>query len=166
MGRKRFREDLFYRISVLPIVVPPLRERLEDVPVLAEHFVEQIARREGREPVALTTEALDLLTDYDWPGNVRELENICERAAVLAGDRQIDAETIRPWLAAGNRPRQENASSGRHGHILADLERATIERTLTQYDGNRQKTAKALGIGVRTLGLKLKRWREEVLETV
>ncbi len=161
ISRKRFREDLYYRLSVLPVLVPPLRERLEDIPALSDYFLERIARREGREAARFSAAALDLLTGYEWPGNVRELENICERAAVLAGDTRIEADTIRPWLAVKLRPARDAERSGRHGHILKDLEREAIERTLVQFSGNREQTAKALGIGLRTLGLKLKRWREE-----
>jgi len=160
--RKRFREDLFYRLSVLPIVVPPLRERLEDIPLLSDYFLERIARREGREPASFTPTTLDLLTNYEWPGNVRELENVCERAAVLAAGSRIEADTIRPWLAVHPRPARDGGRPRRHGHVLEDVERETIERMLSQFNGNRQQTAKALGIGLRTLGLKLKRWREEV----
>jgi len=161
ISRKRFREDLYYRLSVLPVSVPPLRERLEDIPALSDHFLERIARREGREAAQFTAAALDLLTGYEWPGNVRELENICERAAVLAGDTRIEADTIRPWLAVKLRPVRDGEQPRRHGHILKDLERETIEQALVQFNGNREQTARALGIGLRTLGLKLKRWREE-----
>ncbi|MBN1345975.1 MAG: sigma-54-dependent Fis family transcriptional regulator [Phycisphaerae bacterium] len=161
VSRKRFREDLFYRLSVLPVVVPPLRERLEDVPALVDCFLDRIARREGREPVSFADEALDLLLDYEWPGNVRELENVCERAAVLAGNRCIEADAIRPWLAMAAPSAAARQKSYRPGHILEDMEREAIERMLSQFNGHRERTAKALGIGVRTLGLKLKRWRED-----
>ncbi len=161
VSRERFREDLFYRLSVLPLVIPPLRERLEDIPALTDHFLGRIARREGREAVSFTDEALDLLMGYDWPGNVRELENVCERAAVLAGGDRIQANAIRPWLVVGSRPAEGGQGVRRQGHILEDMERETIERTLSAFNGHRERTAKALGIGLRTLGLKLKRWREE-----
>ncbi len=159
--RERFREDLFYRLSVLPIVVPPLRERLEDIPSLTDCFLARIARREGREPATFTAEAIDVLLSYDWPGNVRELENLCERAAILTQDSKIDAGTIRPWLTTLTPPAAKTGRHTRPGHILEDVERETIERTLEQCNGHRERTAKALGIGVRTLGLKLKKWREE-----
>jgi transcriptional regulator with PAS, ATPase and Fis domain len=159
--RDRFREDLFYRLSVLPILVPPLRDRLDDIPALSDYFLERISRREGREPASFSDGALNLLTSYDWPGNVRELENICERAAVLASGAQISADAIRAWLTAGIQPTRDHRGAYRQGHILEDVEREMIERTLSQFNGHRERTAKALGIGVRTLGLKLKRWREE-----
>ncbi len=161
VARRRFREDLFYRLSVLPVTIPPLRDRPDDIPVLTDYFLQRITRREGREPMAFSTEALDLLMDYRWPGNVRELENVCERAVVLAGGDVIEAEVIHPWLnirSVESDPQQ--GASARHGHMLEDLEREVIERTLAQFKGHRERTAKALGIGVRTLGLKLKQWRD------
>jgi DNA-binding NtrC family response regulator len=161
VARKRFREDLFYRLSVLPVVIPPLRDRPEDVPMLADYFLERIARREGREPVCLAPETLELMTDYHWPGNVRELENICERAAVLACGDRIEAGSIRPWLNVPFGASGSDRPAPRSGHMLEDMERDLIQRTLVQFSGHRERTAKALGIGVRTLGLKLKQWREE-----
>ncbi|MFW6031954.1 MAG: sigma-54-dependent transcriptional regulator, partial [Phycisphaeraceae bacterium] len=95
-----FRQDLYYRLNVLPIHLPPLRERPGDIPLLAEHFLSKLARREGREPRAFDDEALRLLESYDWPGNVRELQNICERASVLSQGPEIPAGLIQPWLAA------------------------------------------------------------------
>ncbi len=160
VARRRFREDLFFRVSVLPLTLPPLRERREDVPELAAHFLRRIALREGREPKVLTPAAVGLLQTYHWPGNVRELQNICERAVVLCQDEQIDVGLIEPWLSA--EPRLENgARPMRPGHLMEDMERALIEQTLLRFNGHREKTAKALGIGVRTLGMKLKAWREE-----
>ncbi|MFP4144966.1 MAG: sigma-54-dependent transcriptional regulator, partial [Phycisphaeraceae bacterium] len=94
-----FRQDLYYRLNVLPIHLPPLRERPGDIPLLAEHFLSKLARREGREPRAFDDEALRLLESYDWPGNVRELHNICERASVLSQGPEIPAGLIQPWLA-------------------------------------------------------------------
>ena len=156
----RFREDLYYRLSVLPLAVGPLRGRREDIPELAAHFLEQIARRDGRQTKRFSVGALITLHEYDWPGNVRELENVCQRASVLAVDDEIPADLIRPWLVS-NRESEPDASRFRPGHILEDMERNMIEQTLLRFNGHREKTAKALGIGVRTLGMKLKRWREE-----
>ncbi len=161
VARRRFREDLFFRISVLPILIPPLRDRREDVPELAEGFMMQIARREGREPRQITGRAMSLLQNYHWPGNVRELQNICERAAVLCQDDQIDSPMIEPWLATPEVRTENLTRQGRPGHLMEDMERALIEQTLLKFNGHREKTAKTLGIGVRTLGMKLKKWREE-----
>ncbi len=162
VSRQRFREDLFYRLSVLPVYVPPLRQRRDDLPALSQYFLDRIARREGADPKRFSDGALEVLSGYDWPGNVRELENLCERAAVLSEGDRVEADMIRPWLASSRPgPDVELSHGPRDGHILEDVERETIERTLKQFNGHRERTAKALGIGLRTLGLKLKRWREE-----
>lgn len=160
VARKRFREDLYFRLNVLPIVVPPLRDRREDVPMLAMHFLKRAARRAGRPVLRLEDRALRLLREYDWPGNVRELENLCERASVLVVDGELTADVVAPWL--GSIQRSDGLDQKpRFGHILEDMERQLIEKTLAECGGHRAKTAAALGIGVRTLGLKLKQWREE-----
>jgi DNA-binding NtrC family response regulator len=156
----QFREDLYYRLSVLPIFVPPLRERRDDIPLLCDYFLERLAMRSRTAPVKLDRMTLKILESYDWPGNVRELENLIERAWVLSGGENITAEMIEPWLRKTQTPEK---TISRPGHILEDNERDLILRTLHQFNGHRAKTAKALGIGLRTLGLKLKRWQEEGL---
>ncbi len=163
-----FRQDLYYRLNVLPIQVPPLRERLNDVPLLAEHFLVQVAMREGREPKVFEADAIDLLKQYRWPGNVRELQNICERASVLTRATTISAVTIRPWLVEPEAAAQTVPAPDHCSRRLVDVQRDQILRTLEQFGGNRRQTAEALGIGIRTLGLKLKRWKQEklVAETV
>ena len=158
--RRRFREDLFFRVSVLPVVLPPLRDRREDIPELVTHFLTRIAAREARVKPEVTQRALTAMENYRWPGNVRELQNVCERAFVLCGDGPIDVALIEPWLSAELKGQGLNRPM-RPGHMMEDMERALIEQTLIQYNGHREKTAKALGIGVRTLGMKLKKWREE-----
>lgn len=202
-----FRQDLFYRLNVLPISIPPLRERAGDVSVLSQYFVDQIARRDGRRAMAFDDEARRLLEGYAWPGNVRELQNICERAVVLSDSKSttIASTLVEPWLMTA-RPAQKATplrAAGLNGSVqhagsmaepkplthatplhretttagfrselsadlpgertLAEIERDTIVATLQRFNGHRQKTAKALGIGVRTLGLKLKKWKEESL---
>ncbi len=162
-AKARFREDLYYRLSVLPIEVPPLRERREDIPLLLEHFVSGIAAREGRERARFAPDALRLLEEYSWPGNVRELENLCERVCVLEPGREVAAAAIAPLL---NGPIKSATAPAqglqyRDGRILDDAERDLILRTLERFGGHRERTARALGIGLRTLGLKLKKWREE-----
>jgi transcriptional regulator with GAF, ATPase, and Fis domain len=159
VARRRFREDLFFRVSVLPVSLPPLRDRREDIPELANYFLTRIARREGRERQEITARALSVMENYRWPGNVRELQNVCERAVVLCPEGQIDAGLIEPWLSS--EIKTEGGRPARPGHLMEDMERCLIEQTLVQYNGHREKTAKALGIGVRTLGMKLKKWREE-----
>jgi len=170
-----FRHDLFFRVNVLPLAVPPLRERLADVPALVGHFVGEVCRREGRAIPQIDAEALALLSIYAWPGNVRELQNVCERAVVLCGmgrspdePRRISAGLVAPWLTGGDITAThqgmllEPKLRAGVGDVrpLEDLEREIIVEALRRLGGHRQKTAKALGIGVRTLGLKLKKWKE------
>lgn len=174
-----FRQDLYFRLNVLPIVLPPLRDRIEDVTMLAPHFVNQVCTREGRPVKRLTESALEALMGYSWPGNVRELQNLCERAVVLSGKDEIAADLIAPWLTSGP-PAMPSAgtlieatmkTNGFHPPAVAigepkhlsDIEREVIVSTLGRFHGHRQKTARALGIGVRTLGLKLKKWKQEKL---
>ena len=161
VGRRRFREDLYYRLNVLPVAVPPLRDRLEDVKELASYFLEQATIRDGAKPLELAPDALAVLSAYDWPGNVRELENLCRRAGTLCSDSRLTAELIEPWLRSSPVGAEESLGTLRDGSMLQDMERKLIERTLQRFDGHRAKTAKALGMGVRTLGMKLKQWREE-----
>jgi transcriptional regulator with PAS, ATPase and Fis domain len=159
VAQGRFRSDLFYRLNVVPIDLPPLRARIDDVPDLAKHFLHQIAKRENTAFRHIESEALRLLQRYHWPGNVRELQNIIERAVVMESDPGvIRAATISPWLKQGE---TLPAASSLAGKPLADIEKQVILSTLQQFRGHRMKTANALGIGVRTLGMKLKRWREE-----
>jgi DNA-binding NtrC family response regulator len=155
-----FRQDLFYRLNVVPIELPPLRQRSGDVAELCRHFLHQIARRENSPFRHIEPEALRLLQRYPWPGNVRELQNIIERACVLELEAGvIRADTLEPWLQIGDA--RGSVIEDLAGKPLADIERQVILSTLQQFKGHRQKTAGALGIGVRTLGMKLKRWKDE-----
>jgi two-component system response regulator HydG len=157
----RFRRDLFYRLNVVPIDLPALRERVEDIPDLCRHFLSQISKREKKPFRHIESEAIRLLQRYPWPGNVRELQNIIERASVLEqAEGVVRACTIEPWLKVRNGNGAVNVD-GLAGKPLADIEKQVILSTLEQFKGHRIKTAHALGIGVRTLGMKLKRWREE-----
>ena len=161
VSRERFREDLFYRLNVLPVRVPALRERLEDVPELVMHFLEQAVRQDGGRSLRVAPDAMRLLTNHTWPGNIRELENLCRRAVTLAATDVITASLIEPWLGISPTKRLDGFGTLREGRMLQDMERQLIERTLAQYNGHRARSAKALGMGVRTLGMKLKQWREE-----
>jgi len=155
-----FREDLFYRLNVVPIELPPLRQRIEDVPELCRHFLHQVARRESAAFRHIEPDALRLLQRYPWPGNVRELQNIVERASVLESEPGIiRAVTIDPWLRTT--PISNGAVHDLAGKPLADIEKEVILSTLERFRGHRIKTAGALGIGVRTLGMKLKKWKED-----
>ncbi len=156
----KFREDLFYRLNVLPIEVPPLRDRRDDVSRLVEYFMGRTGRPDGRASVTVEPAAMRVLRDYHWPGNVRELENVCERAVVMVADRIVRASVIEPWLQ-GEIQSHDGFRNLRPGQLMEDMERQLIERTLIQFNGHREKTARALGIGVRTLGMKLKKWQEQ-----
>ncbi len=163
----RFREDLYYRLAVVPLLVPPLRERRGDVAVLLDHFFAAAASRLQCEPCRLTDDARSLLLEYRWPGNVRELQNLTTRATVLAGGDRLTPQDLAPWLVeppgavAG-----EAAAVLPLGLKLDELERRMIEATLARFGGHRAKTAEALGIGLRTLTTKLKTYggRDETLE--
>ena len=165
----KFRGDLFYRLNVVPIDIPPLRRRGEDVPDLCRHFLHQVAKRDRSPFRHIEPEATRLLQRYDWPGNVRELQNIVERACVLEAEPGVvRAATIGPWLggvgvngAAGRPTAGSSAVEELAGKPLADIEKKVILSTLQQFKGHRAKTAVALGIGIRTLGMKLKRWKDE-----
>jgi DNA-binding NtrC family response regulator len=155
----KFRQDLFFRLAVVPLVVPPLRERREDVPELIEHFLQQSAELLARDPVVLDASAYDLLTGYDWPGNVRELENLVKRISVLNTGGRATADELRRWflptVPASARPTSAGVPVGLS---LEEMERRLIEATLERFEGHREKTAKALGIGVRTLSGKLRQY--------
>ncbi len=160
VARKRFRGDLYYRLNVLPICVPPLRERAEDIEELCNLFLTETRHEEVVKAKGFSPAALRMLCEYSWPGNVRELENLCRRAATLCSSEIIDADLIGPWLRTEAGATDE-VGTLRDGRMLEDMERQLITRTLTRFNGHRVKTAKALGMGVRTLGMKLKQWREE-----
>jgi DNA-binding NtrC family response regulator len=158
----RFRADLFYRLNVISLHVPPLRQRREDVPALVEHFLTLYRDRFNRPALALTDEALERLSTYGWPGNVRELRNALERAAALTQGDQIEAEHVLPAAASRATPRDEAAPSadGQGGApvTLEELERQHILRVLEQTGGNRERAASILGISARTLYRKLREY--------
>jgi DNA-binding NtrC family response regulator len=154
-----FREDLFYRLNVIPIRVPALRERPDDVPVLALRFLARAAARLGRETPTLASDALDALARYAWPGNVRELENLMERLVVLSPRGRLEADDLPALIRVGSPP----ASSGApphppSGERLSDVERARILDVLSSCDGNKKLAASVLGIHRSTLYAKLARY--------
>ncbi len=155
----RFREDLFYRLNVVHIEVPPLRERPEDIPVLAGHFLTLMTGRLGRPDLRFSDEALQLLCAYHWPGNVRELENTVERAVILADGDEIDLSSL-PKELHGAGSSEASAPSGPGDLSLKkarrDLEIELIRRALDRTGGNRTHAAKELGISHRALLYKLK----------
>ncbi|MBI4246104.1 MAG: sigma-54-dependent Fis family transcriptional regulator, partial [Candidatus Rokubacteria bacterium] len=156
---KRFREDLYYRLKVITVNVPPLRERREDIQVLAEHFLRLYAAKNNRRLDGFTDEALRRLEGYSWPGNVRELENVVERGVVLARGSRIEVTDL-PEEIAGATPLPEGVLSVRIGTPLAEIEQRLLEATLRATKGNKTLTAKLLGIDPRTVARKLERWDE------
>ncbi|HLM56700.1 MAG TPA: sigma-54 dependent transcriptional regulator [Pyrinomonadaceae bacterium] len=157
----RFRADLFYRLNVISLHVPPLRHRPEDVPALTEHFLTLYRERFNRPALSLAEEALRRLSTYDWPGNVRELRNALERAAALSDGDHIEAEHILPAAAARAQGRGDVAqpeSDGGPPVTLEELERQHILRVVEQSGGNRERAAAILGISARTLYRKLREY--------
>ncbi|MAG59075.1 MAG: sigma-54-dependent Fis family transcriptional regulator [Planctomycetes bacterium] len=154
-----FREDLYWRLNVYPIHVPPLRERSTDIPLLAEHFAQASAERAGTTVKRLTPGAVELLTSYPWPGNVRELENAMERAVIESPDGVLRAQHLPPTLQSADA--SDPTTHGRTG-TLADavtrLERDLITETLRQTRGNRAAAARRLAITERQMGLRVERY--------
>jgi two-component system response regulator HydG len=154
----RFREDLFYRLNVVTLNVPPLRERREDIPLLADFFLKRYADKNRRHMKGFLPRATDLLMRYPWPGNVRELENVVERAVILAREENISPMdfpgAIRELGTSGTDPIADLAP----GKSLKEVERRMILRTLEEAGGNRTHAAEILGISRRTLQLKLKEY--------
>jgi DNA-binding NtrC family response regulator len=158
--KKRFREDLFYRLSVFPITIPPLRDRREDIPELADYFVKKYCAEMKKPKKRISKEALALLDKYHWPGNVRELENTVERAIILCEGKKILPEHLAIRIASPNDIRlREGAGLKEVGqHAQAEAERALIIRVLNQVRGNKRKASQALKIDYTTLFEKIKRY--------
>ena len=148
----RFREDLFYRLNVMSIRVPPLRERPEDIPVLAAHFLSQFRTEFARGPVVFAEETRRKLLSWAWPGNVRELRNALERAVLLSEGGEIQSEHLFPDAA----PAARRASAGAADRSLRGMERSLIEQVLAEAGGNRSEAARVLGVNRATLYNKLK----------
>jgi len=151
----KLREDLLYRLNVFPIRLPPLRERREDIGLLADHFLAEICKEEGQEK-RLSKSAYQRMNEYDWPGNVRELRNVVQRAYVMASDSTISDEWLE--LQAGRSALGDPASilSVPIGTTLAEMERSLILATLEHFEGNKERTAAALGVSLKTLYNRLK----------
>jgi DNA-binding NtrC family response regulator len=150
-----FREDLFYRLNVVKLQIPPLRARRTDIPTLAQHFLEQYAEANERDVRGFTPEALQHLTSYGWPGNVRELENTVERAVVFAEGRLVNVDA---FPVASQPTANADLSLLIPGLTLAELERMAIERTLEAVGGSTAKAAQILGISQRKIQYRVKEW--------
>ncbi len=154
--RGNFREDLFYRLNVIPFYVPPLRERIEDIPLLADHFLREFTMAYGRKPKELTPQAFAVLQEHRWPGNVRELRNLMERIVIMNPQVRVDARHIP--LSPGKRPASERTSErfGSLHDVRAAAEREYILKTLDETKGNVTKTAELLGLERSNLYRKMK----------
>lgn len=159
---KKFRGDLYYRLNVIPVRVPPLRERSGDIPVLCEHFLDRYSSLNGAPRPSLSKDAALLLERYEWPGNVRELENVIERAVLLS-----DGETVRPEnlclegeYETGETRRATECDVPQDG-TLKDMERTLIFSTLKREKGNKTRASEALGISVRTIRNKLNEYKRD-----
>jgi DNA-binding NtrC family response regulator len=148
---KQFREDFYYRINVITIHIPPLRERQDDIPMLADHFLKRYVQETGKHLEGFTQRAIEHLMSYSWPGNVRELKNVIERAVVLARGRIIGTEELK-FLDPGSQPCETISAT------LEELEMMHIKSTLASCDGNISLAAKRLGVNRSTLSRKMKQY--------
>jgi Nif-specific regulatory protein len=144
-----FREDLYYRLNVIGIKMPSLRERREDIPILAEHFLKKFAERNKKNIYGFSRDAIEELMKNDWPGNIRELENAVERAVILCKKNQITADLFHPSNEQG---------PFTVGQSLVEIEKNAVMQTLDACNGNRTKTAEILGVSRRWLQYRLKEW--------
>jgi len=152
----KFREDLYYRLNVFPLVVPPLRERKTDIILLANHFAEKFSKEHAKEIRSIATEAINLMMEYNWPGNVRELENCMERAVILSSDGIIHSYHLSPSIHSVE-PRGE-APQGTLTEMTEAFERAIIKEELERNRGNVAKTAERLGVTERVMGLRVAKY--------
>ena len=158
-----FRQDLYYRLNVVPITVPPLRKRREDIPLLVDSFMHRFSGGKDGNAIAIKPEAMELLTAYDWPGNVRELENLVERFCVMEQGNEIGVDHLPSEVAKAevvvNDTVEEDCDE--EVYSIPEMEHRTIMRALKATGGNRRRSAELLGISIRTLRNKLNMYREE-----
>lgn len=164
--QRRFRQDLYYRLNVVPVRVPPLRDRISDIPLLADHFIEKVCRREDMPAKRLSPDAVDALYDCDWPGNVRQLEHTIETAIALSGDREtlyaadmrISGQRRRLALVEGDIEVPENGID--FEQVMGSIERLLLEQALRKSGGNKARAANILGLKRTTLVSKMKALEE------
>jgi two-component system response regulator PilR (NtrC family) len=164
----KFREDLFYRLSVIPIHLPPLRDRQDDIALIAEHFLAKFVREMGKPITGIAPEALNALQAYPWPGNVRELENVIERAVALEPSERVQLQTLPDHVRAGRRPTPISSTAGPSETLpeagfnleqhLQSIERAHLERALKQASGVQVRAAELLGLSFRQLRYLVKKY--------
>jgi DNA-binding NtrC family response regulator len=158
VSRGDFREDLYYRINVIPLTLPPLRRRRDDIPLLAAHFLEKFNRINNRQVTGISSGAMDCMMCHTWKGNIRELENVMERAVLINRGGKLRAEDLMLGTAA---PVQRSAADIRPGVSVREMEQALIRSTLDELNGNRTRAAEMLGISIRTLRNKLREYKEK-----
>ena len=154
----RFREDLYYRLNVVPIQLPPLRDRREDIPPLAAYFLKFYSEKNQREIMKILPDALDAMMRYDWPGNVRELENTIERGVIISRSENLTTEELPPNIRKIAESAGGYGSEVTVGGTIKEMEREFIARTLVSVDGNRTRAAKILGITRKTLQNKMREY--------
>ena len=152
-----FRQDLYFRLSVVPVNLPPLRERAVDLPELANYFLRRFAEKNRKDIKDFHPEALNLLMQYEWPGNIRELENTIERAVILCLAEQVTPQDLPPHLLS-DEVREAQESISQNGFTLRDMEREVIRSTLEKTGNNKSQTAKQLGVARQTLLNKIKEY--------
>ncbi|HEU4521702.1 MAG TPA: sigma-54 dependent transcriptional regulator [Thermoanaerobaculia bacterium] len=155
----KLREDLYYRLNVFPIDVPPLRDRLEDIPLFAHFFLQKLNETEDKKIERIEPDFIEALQQYEWPGNVRELRNVVNRAFIMARGEALTAECLPDKLLGARRIRTRHAVSIPLGQPMEEVERIVIEETLAMNDGDRRKTAEILGISYKTLYNKTKKYK-------
>jgi transcriptional regulator with PAS, ATPase and Fis domain len=151
----RLREDLYYRLNVFTIVLPTLRDRRDDIPLIAQHFITEFNNKHHRTVEALRDEAMELLNAYAWPGNVRELRNVIERAVILAKGNWVETTHLPPYIRDGE-PSTSKKIVLSAGVTMADAERELIIRTLEQSGNNKAEAARRLSVDVKTIRNKMK----------
>ena len=173
VAARQFREDLFFRLSVFPITIPPLRERPADIPMLAKYFIDRFCRDLNKKPLTLAPSAVEDLAAYQWPGNVRELQNCIERAVILTEGESIHARHLSlsfrspaPAAAGDANPWDTIDLSGTMAaataRVVAEVERRKIVAALTEAGGNRGKAAEALQLGFKAFTAKLREYGLDV----
>ena len=167
--RGKFREDLYFRINVVPIIVPPLRERIEDLPELTSYFMGKFKRPSEKQPRTVSREAMKILSAYHWPGNIRELKNFVERVNIMAEEPEISATSVKAFLGAARRAGEDDALGAWTGMTLAeardDFERQLIAARLRENGGNISRTAESLGLYASNLHSKMKKLKMRAEKT-
>jgi Nif-specific regulatory protein len=164
VARGRFRADLYYRLNVVPIVMPPLRDRAEDIPLLIDHFL-AISNRQNQKDVRLSREVMDFLTRYRWPGNVREIQNLMERLVIMADRRLVLLTDLPPFVAAEPEEADRRQAAPEHVKAMAgqrlsleDMERGEIEAALKRHGWVQARACRELGLTPRQMGYKIKKY--------